>query len=378
MPTLVYLVHGMGCGAAVGDGTPWTADVKLAMTAIQKSFGLAELEWMDAIPAKAPSGSDAKTWVIPVSYHEAFDQFRAGALDRAAALKGITAGVLSDARIESLASEPFLWNNCLDVLLWWSDRAQARPQATVAIDRAIATSDAIARTVKGKTRRIVIAHSLGTAAATYALRYLAGSGAWRATGGIDHFVTLANVAPFLMPETEVYGPPLLPGGTRPLVQAFTNARHELDPIPWLLPWRRHDGTNAGTWASTWALAEANGLAGARTTSGVAAPPGVKPEITHVHGFANYLLAREVAPLIAGMIRGAYFTPPELAAIDWPGAWAKFPQLACPNTAAMTQLRGAMATFSSLSPLGGGRPERGWFERLLDGAELLMAAKRACP
>ncbi len=378
MPTLVYLVHGMGCGASANGGTPWSADVKQAMLCIQKAFGLAELEWMDPIPDKAPKGSEKKTWVIPVSYHDAFDQFRAGAQDRAAALKDIAGGALSDARIADLAREPFLWNNCLDVLLWWSDKVQARPQATVAINTAITASDALARKLSGKTRRIVIAHSLGTVATTYALRYLAGSGPWQVTGGIDHFVTLANVAPFLMPENDVYSPPLLPGSQRPLVQTFVNVRQELDPIPWLLPWRRHASAHAGGWAPSWATAEAMGIAGVIESSGVVAPPNGKPEITQVHGFANYLLAREVAPMIAGMIRGSNFTPTEQAAIDWPAQWAQLPQLACPNTAAMTQLRAAMATFKSHVAPGGDRPEGGWFERLLTGAEMLMTAKRACP
>ena len=378
MPTLVYLVHGMGCGTAAGGGTPWSADAKQAMQCIQKAFGLAELEWMDPVPDKAPKGSEKKTWVIPVSYYEAFDQFRTGVVDREKALKDLAGGSLSDARIADLASEPFLWNNCLDVLLWWSDKVQARPQATVAINRAITAGDALARKLSGKTRRIVIAHSLGTAAATYALRYLANSGAWQVTGGIDHFITLANVAPFLMPENDVYSPPLLPGSPRALVQGFVNARQELDPIPWLLPWRRYASAHAGEWTPGWATAEAMGLAGVIESSGVVAPPNGKPEITHVHGFANYLLAREVAPMIAGMIRGSNFTPTEKATIDWPAQWAALPQLACPNTAAMTQLSAAMAAFKSHVAPGGGRPEGGWFDRLLTGAELLMAAKKACP
>jgi hypothetical protein len=352
--------------------------VKQAMTCIQKSFGLATPEWMDPIPDKVPKGSEKKTWVIPVSYYQAFDQFRAGATDRASALKDIAGGALSDARIAELAREPFLWNNCLDVLLWWSDKVQARRQATVAINGAITAGDALARKAGGKTRRIVIAHSLGTAVTTYALRYLAASGPWQATGGIDHFITLANVAPFLMPENDVYSPPILPGGQGALVQTFANVRQELDPIPWLLPWRRHASAHAGAWGAGWMTAENSGLAGVVDSTGVVAPPNGNPEITHVHGFANYLLAREVAPMIAGMIRGSNFTPTELATIDWPARWAALPQLACPNTSAMTQLRAAMATFKSHVAPGGGRPEGGWFERLLAGAELLMAAKKACP
>ncbi|MHB8837531.1 MAG: hypothetical protein ACYC7F_01105 [Gemmatimonadaceae bacterium] len=378
MPTLVYLVHGMGCGAAANGGASWSADVKQAMTSIQKAFGFAELEWMDPIPDKVPKGSEKKTWVIPVSYYDAFDQFRAGAQDRAAALKDIAGGALSDARIADLAREPFLWNNCLDVLLWWSDKAQARPQATAAINTAITRADALARKLNDKTRRIVVAHSLGTAATTYALRYLAGSGPWQVTGGIDAFVTLANVAPFLIDEDDVYSPPLLPWGERRLVQSFVNVRQELDPIPWLLPWRRHEAAHALAWAPDWATAEATGLAGLVTSLGVVAPPGGKPEITHVHGFANYLLARQVAPLIAGMIRGARYTAAEQQTIDWPAQWAKLPQLACPDTVAMTQLRAEMRAFSAFAAPGGGRPEGGWFERLLSGAEMLMAAKKACP
>ncbi len=377
MPTLVYLVHGMGCGAVAG-AAPWSADVKQAMLCLQKSFGLAELEWMDPLPDKVPKGSEKKTWVIPVSYYEAFDQFRTGAADRETALKDVAGGALSDARIADLASQPFLWHNCLDVLLWWADTAQARKQATAAINGAITKADALARKVSGKTRRIVVAHSLGTAATTYALRFLGGSGPWQVTGGIDHFMTLANVAPFLISENDVYSPPLLPGGQPLLVQSFANVRQELDPIPWLLPWRCHATAHAGAWASGWASAEGYGLVGLLESTGVAAPPNGKPEITHVHGFSNYLLAREVAPVLAGLIRGSNFTAAEQATIDWPAQWAKLPQLACPDTTAMTQLRAAMATFKSHAAPGGGRPEGGWFERLLIGAELLMAAKKACP
>ena len=387
MPTIVYLVHGMGCGTADGSSPPagqkWSDVTADAVNWISDTFKLSRPAILNPIPAAAPPGSDKPdaVWLVPISYHTCFDEFRASATDRKKAAKAIAPAFLMDAQITELTSTDFAWINCLDLLLWWADTAQTRKRSTAIILNAITAADALARTVPGATiRRVLISHSLGNAATTWALRNLGSNPAWLALGGFDFWTSLANVAPFLMDEPLVYSPPLIPAQNVTLASRMDIAHHEADPIPWLLPWRRwNPADRAANFAADWKVQLAAKRVRIIETQGVAAPPGRKASITDVHGFSNYMMSPGVAERIAGAIRGATFSQAELTTLGWPGAWNQLPVLTCTNTAtALKDLKIATDGYIKHPPPDpGDGSTNDWFARTLHAVELLLAAKGAC-
>lgn len=391
MPTIVYLVHGMGCGTADGSAQPagqrWTDSVLEAVNWVAMTYGIKRPAVLDPIPAQPPAGSDKSDsiWVVPVTYHEVFDEFRRGAVNRKAAVNGLAIENLVDGYVTALAGTDFAWVNCLDVLLWWADRAEARKRVTASILAQITRADDLAHKVPGATiRRILVSHSLGTATTTWALRHLGTNGVWGAIGGFEYWATLANVAPFLIETRDVYDPPLLPGRTGTIVRRMTNVRHEADPIPWLLPWRHWAPEHAGpAHSADWQLQATIGTLAMHETQGVAAPTGRKPVITDVHGFSNYLMSAAVSRELAGVIRGADFSDQEVAALS-PApatAWGNLPQLTCARTRnALANLRAATDTYVQVAGAPPGDPVEamsGWLARLLRAAEILMAARDEC-
>jgi hypothetical protein len=387
MPTIVYLVHGMGCGSANGapraSSDVWSRPVVAAMQWLASTFRLPAPHVLDPLPDAPPPGSDAPDalWLVPVSYFKVFDEFRASSADRAQLAAAI--GGLTDADATRLATMDFAWQNCLDVFLWWADRAEARNWATTAVLDAIAGADALAMQIPGgATRRVLISHSLGTAVSTYALRHLGRVPAWASRGAFDAWFTLANVAPFLLEARDVYAPPLVPGAPGALVAGHMfNARNEFDPIPWLIPRRVFNPALAGVAAAAWTDAASAHRYHLVTTRGLAAPPGETPEITQVHGFANYLMTPGVALPLAGLLRGSAFTNDELAERHWPEAWAQLPALRCTHSPrALDELRTAVTHFVDDAARPGtapGDPDHPWIGRLLRGAELLAAAADRC-
>lgn len=389
MPTIVYLVHGMGCGTAGGKapsaGQRWSDAAGDAVNWVADTFNIARPTVLDPIPDFPPAGSNRPdaVWLVPVTYHTVFDEFRRSAADRKEAMKGIGPKVLVDAQITALAEKDFAWVNCLDILLWWADTAQTRTRATANILSTIAKADQLARNVPGATiRRILVSHSLGNAAVTYALRHLATKPEWPAIGGFELWCSLANVAPFLIETADVYSPPLLPGRSGTLVQRMYNVRHEADPIPWLIPWRHWNPKHAGTdWGPAWAQQENVGNLRVFETQGVVAPTGRTPAVTDVHGFANYLMAPDVSRRLAAAMRGAAFSDAELATINLPGAWGRLPALTCTNKpSALADLKRATDDYIAALPTPTDEAKKtaaGWLDRLLRAADLLMAARDAC-
>jgi hypothetical protein len=376
----------MGAGTADGAPTPagkrWSDGAAAAVEWITTTFKLAAPSVLDPVPNAPPNGSDKPdaTWIVPVHYHEPFDVFRKGAADRKKAVEGIAPAQLVDAQITALGNG-FGWTNCLDVLLWWADRAEARKMITAQILNTITKADQLARTVPGASvRRILVSHSLGTAATTFALRHLGTKPEWSAIGGFNAWFTLANVAPFLIDTADVYGPPLLPGQPRTLVQRMVNARHECDPIPWLLPWRHWNHKHAEDWSIAWGLQEEDGNFQQIATNGVVGLKGGEPpEITHVHGFTNYLVAPDVATALAGAMRGSAFSAQELAAIQ-PAAGNGVVKLTCGNANALADLKAEVDQYIRIlpNPPAGLPTTGGWLNRLLRAADLLIAAKQGCP
>ena len=387
MPTIVYLVHGMGCGTADGSSAPagqkWSDVTADAVNWIADTFKLSRPAILNPIPTVAPPDSDKPdaVWLVPISYHTCFDEFRASATDRKKAAQTIAPSFLVDAQITELVSTDFAWVNCLDLLLWWADTAQTRKRATAIILNAITAADKLARTVPGATvRRILISHSLGNAAATFALRNLGSNPAWLALGAFDFWSSLANVAPFLLHESAVYAPPLIPVKLPTLVARMDTVHNEADPIPWLLPWRRwNPADNAALFSTDWKAQLAANHVHVIETQGVAAPPGRMPGITDVHGFSNYMMSPGVAERLAGAIRGAAFSPAELTTLGWPGVWSQLPALTCTNTAtALQDLKTATNGYINVAPPApADRSANDWFARTLRAVELLLVARGAC-
>ena len=377
----------MGCGTATGNAPPagenWTDTLGEALGWIAQTYQLPRFTVLDPIPSAPPGGSAAAdaVWVVPISYHDAFDEFRRSAANRRDALNGIGAS-LTDAHITSLTQSDFAWANCLDVLLWWADTAQARTLTTATVLNAITKADQLARSVGGATiRRILVSHSLGNAVAAFALRHLATNPAWLGIGGFESWFALANVAPFLIDPSDVYSLPLLPGQTKSIVQSMTVAGHEADPIPWLLPWR-HWGVDHAPKdiAKAWTDQMTAGNVFSITNNGVVAAPNRKPDITAVHGFLNYLVSPDVSRRLAASIRGGAFTDAEIGALAPVKAWKALPQLTCQGKpSALADLQQTTNTFINAIQMPNDETKQaaGWLERLLSAADLLTAARNSC-
>lgn len=386
MPTIVYLIHGMGCGSASGQapaaGKDWTTSAISAFTGLCKSFGVPTPAVVQPDATSAPPGSDQPdaVWLVPLSYYPVFDEFRSSSQTRGKLAKGLAAG-LADADITRLVGTDFAWVNCLDVLLWWGDDAQTQNRITTTLGAGLTAINQLAADIPGATtRRIVISHSLGTAATTMTLRSLAQKPVWANSTGIEAFFTLANVAPFVMQENEVYDLSLLPDGASSLVQPrMYNARNECDPIPWLMPWRAFSPSRAGANLAAWQKAESQGTYELINTLGVACPANETPSIAGVHNYLNYMLSPDVAQRIATHVRGSAFSAAELAKIDYHAQWKALPHLQCTkDKAAFDKLRKSVLDYRNNGPTqAGGNAQLTWIRRLLDGVEMLLAYEGKC-
>ncbi len=383
MPTIAYLVHGMGAGTSSGDpraeGEEWYRTPLKAVEWVASTFSLSEPQLVLPGTTTAPPGATEPDaiWVVPISYHEAFDEFRRGAQDRASAVQGI--GSITDFHATKLASQEFLWVNCLDVLLWWADRAQAQKIATARVLEGITEIDELARSAApgAVTRRILITHSLGNAAATYALSHLVGDPAWVNRGAFSHWFALANVAPFLLPLDQVYRQSFIPGKRGSLITAgLLHAEHELDPFPHLLPPRRFRPGSIAMNEAAWNGAASRHFYRFLDTRGIVAPPEKRPSPLDVHGFANYLLSEPVARGLAEVLRGGALSDEELDECGWPACREDLPALRCAGDADFVRVREAVRDYRD-SDLDGGPATRVWLERLMTAAELLMAAEERC-
>jgi hypothetical protein len=377
----------MGCGTADGapaaDGGRWFDEVRDAMKWIEQSFSLLPMHWIDESETRPSAGDPDATWLVPVSYHEAFDEFRRSAAGEPRGMVGRRIAALTNLQIDALVDTPFAWRNCLDVLLWWADRDVARRQATTDIVARITAVDQRARAIGvGTVRRILCSHSLGTAATTVALRHLGMNSAdWLGMGGFDSWFTLANVAPFVMSDDDVYAAPLAPARSGAVCKRMVNVRHETDPIPWLMPWRAWAPPTAGLHAGVWRAGRSR-LEHPVDTHDVLAPPGRAPDIAHVHGFANYLLSEAVAPRLAGLIRGELFDDASLASLGMAAKRHALPQLRCADGTALSSLRDGVSSFREASgqpalPPNMAPPAGQWVDRLLRAADLLASAQQRC-
>lgn len=379
MPTIIYAVHGIGAGTADGAARPagseWYAPVVTAMEYVFNEFGVKKpsVVMPDATAAPAGSADPNAVWICPISYHKVFDEYRASANARdnlVATINGLNAALV-DAELTELKDNEFLWTNCLDVLLWWGDKVQTRDRATTIIDQSITKIDKLARAIPGaNVRRVLVSHSLGTAASTAALRHAAGNDPWRNSGGIRTWFTLANVAPFVLGQPDVYSTSLVPGAANSIIAStMYNVRHELDPVPWLIPPRAFDPQRAGATEVQWKAAQTNQNFSLLNTARVVAPPNGTPGIGDVHGFANYVLSPEVAFRLASIAGAA-------GVLDQAGyttKWRTLPALQCTNPQALALLQTGMTQFAGAM----GTPSSDWVRRLLGALQLILAAMKKC-
>ena len=386
LPTIVYLVHGMGCGSKDGSAPPpgqdWTASAISTFEFLCTTFGLPKPSVVrpDDLQPPPNSADPNAIWLAPLSYYPVFDEFRSSSADRAKLAKGVSTA-LSDADITRLTKTDFAWTNCLDVLLWWADDIQTQNRVTATLGKGLTAINQLAATMPGATtRRIIVSHSLGTAATTATLRHLSTNQVWKNSTGFEAWFTLANVAPFLMEQDDVYDLSLLPDGEGSLIQPHMyNGRNECDPIPWLLPFRAFSPKRAGVNAQAWKDAESGGFYEVVETLDVAALLGETPTISGVHGYMNYMLSPDIALRLATHVRGSGFALAELAAINYTKTWNALPHLSCKNDkGAFKALRKEVANFKSGGPITvGGDPKVDWIRRLLDGTELLLSFEARC-
>jgi hypothetical protein len=213
------------------------------------------------------------------------------------------------------------------------------------------------------------------------VQYLAKAPGWAQRGPFDAWFTLANVSPFVLELTQVYAEPLIPGIAGSVAAFMYNARQEFDPIPWLLFGRAFNPSATTISSDTWKAAQAGGFFELIQTTGVAAPKTFTPAISDVHGFANYLMAPDVATKLAMHLNGEGFSDDQLAKINLPAAWAALPALRCTNDPqAYTKLGADVAQF-----IDGGKVNAQanavlgskWFQRLMDAVELIGKATGRC-
>lgn len=248
MHQLLFLIHGMGAGARTADDpAEWWTDVVARLRALAKAHGHAG----DLVLANPGPG---QTLVVPLTYHDVFDDVRAGwsvdANDRAAwlpLLREVLPGALDTSKLPEWAEAAgdFFWTHVLDVLLYRYVPDVTRPvrdQVALQVTEAWSKADLVNG---ARTRVHFVAHSLGTAVLHDALCTLfADPDAGAATRRIRTMLTLANVSAVLenghdpyrsadRPLGAVPGPPAPAGVT----EAYISARHELDPITFVRTFR---------------------------------------------------------------------------------------------------------------------------------------------
>ena len=239
MYQLLFLVHGMGCGAQPAGASPWWTDVVDDLRASAKRYGHDK----DLVLSSPRPG---QVLVVPITYHQIFDRTRdqwikqAGG-DETAWLPLARQLVKNDAA--SLAKLPgwvqsagdFFWTYVLDVILYRLDgdttievRQNVATQIAEAWSKADIDNDA-------STPVHFVAHSLGTAVLHDSIGVLAQDPAFGpGTHTIQSIVTLANVswilengfATYASVDRPINAPPPPDGMTA----SYFSFRHELDPI----------------------------------------------------------------------------------------------------------------------------------------------------
>jgi hypothetical protein len=304
MKTLVYLVHGMGQGTATGAaptaGSEWWREPLATIADLGIPYGQTFVAIDDQTPGTAS--------IVPLSYHQFFDTYRKTALqDQQSAFRELVGKQFTNEQVASVASDGMVWTHWLDVLLVLL--TAMRGEITTNLLSQILQAEAPYR-VRGATpiRRILVAHSLGSALATQLLRV------WRTNVGesnqlVSHYFTLANVSSLILPSASVYDQQLIPSVSSPIIGAMTNATHKLDPIPDLLPWRsfsplKFQSSSRDGWRQA---RQFNDYLDPLVVD-VRGPNVAALSVFDVHGFSNYLRWPEVSFRLFSAIQDRVFSP----------------------------------------------------------------------
>src|SRR5206468_4303175 len=102
----------MGCGTANGRPNPaapmWTAGPIAAIDWITDTFQLPRTVLVQD-PQNIPAAAKApdSVWLVPVTYHKPFDEFRASSHDREGLARGVAAKMAVNLDITRLTSSDF-------------------------------------------------------------------------------------------------------------------------------------------------------------------------------------------------------------------------------------------------------------------------------
>lgn len=239
MYQLLFIIHGMGAGAAKPGDPHWSESVLTAIKKAAKPFN----HDTHFVLANPKAGD---VLVTPISYFGFFDKIRkqwddqshdAGVwLQQLKVLPDLDAG--AKAKLPGWVADAgdFFWTHVLDVILYRFVPTDFTIPIRIEIARQVATARQRADAANGTLTPVhFVSHSLGTAVLHDSLCYLSTKpGFDPKTSAIDSLVTLANVSGILETDYPVYGSADRPG-TAPLppdglTDAFLSFRHECDPF----------------------------------------------------------------------------------------------------------------------------------------------------
>jgi len=247
MYQLLFVIHGMGAGARPANDPKWWTGVVDGLRASAGDHGHAN-DLVEGTP------EDGKILVVPLTYHQLFDDIRKKWTKEGggeAAFTTLLRALLDQAgansasvRVPSWASSAgeFFWTHVLDVILYRyiaeftiNIREVVALQIETAWHKADIDNDA-------PTPVHFISHSLGTAVLHDTLSMIAKMpGFGPGSHHIETSITCANVSAVLENGFPPYASPDRPSGVPPkpggLARMFRSFRHELDPIATVHPFR---------------------------------------------------------------------------------------------------------------------------------------------
>jgi hypothetical protein len=247
MYQLLFLIHGMGAGPRPANDPNWWTGLLADLRTSAKPYAHAT----DLVSSNPKAG---QVLVVPLTYHEFFDDIRAKWTKDAgseAAFVPLLRALLDNAgandaslRVPSWAQSAgdFFWTHVLDVILY-----RYIADFTIPIRESVALQIAKAwhqADIDNDERTVVhfMAHSLGAGVLHDSIGVLASDpGFGTGTRRIRTMHTSANVSallangfpPYTSNDRPTSAPPA-PGG---LTEAYYSFRHELDPIAAVHPFR---------------------------------------------------------------------------------------------------------------------------------------------
>ena len=238
MYQLLFVIHGMGAGAQPANAPPWWNGLVDGVRRSASQYGHG-----GDLVLKSPKAG--QTLVVPLTYHDLFDDIRARWSQQSPSEAGwlplveslLHADPQTMARIPSWVNTAgaFFWTHVLDVLLYRyvnEFRAPIRDRVATGIAEAWHRADL---DNGAPTSVHLLAHSLGTSVLHDSIGVLAQDpGFSPGTHLISTMITCANVSSILATNFPAYDSVDRPVDAAPPPDGMTAAhfsfRHELDPI----------------------------------------------------------------------------------------------------------------------------------------------------